>query len=353
MTDIRTDGRVEDSVAAAGRLVAMADLVVPNAIRTAATLGLADAVDAGATDVAGLADRTGTDPVILRKLTRLLTELGILTPEPFAVTDMGAPLRSTHPFSVSAHLSNHGLFGRSDLALVGLTHTVRTGESAHVGAFGTGYWDTVNESVEFVEALVSQGVTDIGWDAELVLEGVDWSQVRTVTDLGGNNGALLIALLERHDHLSGIVQDLPNLAAIAADRLAASSVGHRATAVARSFFEGVPDDQDVYLLSGVLADWTDDEAVSLLRTIRRTMRPDARVVVAEISLADEGAAGVEAAALALSIAATVPGPDRTAEDLTRIAERAGLQLLRTGPCSAVRTVLEFGHAPTGTNGGVR
>src|SRR5690242_4400732 len=61
-----------------GDLLEMADLLTPAAIRAAATLRLADRLDAPA-DVAKLAEITGTRADLLELLLRHLTDKGVLT----------------------------------------------------------------------------------------------------------------------------------------------------------------------------------------------------------------------------------------------------------------------------------
>lgn len=325
----------------AQNLLALADLLTPNAIRVAATLRLADHIDKGETTVASLASATDTDPVALGLLMSLLADLGVFTPEPLAVTELGAALRSDHPMTVGRYLSNDGLFGRSELGLVGLAHTVRTGEPAYPAAFGRNYWDDINSSGEFVDALTEEGPRVSAWDAHLVVDAYDWSSVRHVTDVGGNNGTLLIELLEHHPHLHGTVFDLGNVSAIAADRIAASPVHNRADAAVGSFFDSVPSGSDVYLLSGILADWSDADAVKILDTVRQSLSSTSVILLAEISVAVEGSAP-----LALSVAATMPAPVRTPEQIRSIAVAAGLDVSWEGPRTAMRSLYELRPAAT-------
>jgi len=93
-----------------------------------------------------------------------------------------------------------------------------------------------------------------------------------VVDVGGGNGSLLVALLGRQPGLRGIVFDLPETVV---DR---ASLGDRITFLAGDFFDRVPAG-DVYVLSTVLHDWDDERAAAILRTIRRTAAPDARLVI--------------------------------------------------------------------------
>jgi hypothetical protein len=90
------------------------------------------------------------------------------------------------------------------------------------------------------------------------LEVVEWRGDETVVDVGGGNGSLLVALLERKPGLRGI--------------------GERIEFVEGSFFERVPEGH-VFVLGTVLHDWDDESATRILQTIRRSAREGSRLLV--------------------------------------------------------------------------
>ncbi|GAA5174128.1 hypothetical protein GCM10023321_77330 [Pseudonocardia eucalypti] len=342
---------------AVNTLMRMADLLAPNAIRVAATLELVDHIDDGADTAPVLAERTRTDPVMLGKLLRVLAELRLLERsqgedldhDRYRVAELGAPLRRAHPYSVGRYLSSTGLFGRAELGLVGLLETIRSGVPAYRAAFGREYWEDVNNDPAFADALRVEGARDIGWDAEVIIDSYDWSSVGSVTDVGGNNGTLLIALLRAHPHLRGTVLDLPGNARLAEGKLQAAGLTDRARAVAGSFFDPLPGGSDVYLLSGILGDWRDEDAVLILGRCAEAAvatGPGGRVLLADIKL-EVPVGDLTSATLDLSLASTVPAPLRTPAQLAALAERAGLAVSWTGPETPLRSLLELraAHVP--------
>jgi hypothetical protein len=55
----------------------------------------------------------------------------------------------------------------------------------------------------------------------------------------------------------------------------------RARGAGSDFFETVPSGADLYFLSNVLHDWDDEDCLRILRTVRRAMDAESRLVVVE------------------------------------------------------------------------
>lgn len=126
-----------DDQAHAEHLADLADLLRPAAIRTAAMLGVADHIAAGVTDTERLAQACGTRADVLDSLLRYLVQLELLDRGEgggYVLPEAAQPLREDHPYSLRETLRMDGVTGRSDVALMGLAHTIRTGEPAHIGS---------------------------------------------------------------------------------------------------------------------------------------------------------------------------------------------------------------------------
>lgn len=332
------------------KLLSMVDLLTPAAVRAAATLGVADHIAAGATTSAAIAERARTRPDVTDALLRHLVEIGLLEASggegdgerTFSLTPLGEPLRSDHPFSVRPSLRNDSMVGRSGLALLRLDHTVRTGEPALAAEFGRGYWEVVNGESGYVDEWAEQAKAadrvqegPLHWGADAIVDSYDWSGVRRVVDVGGHLGVILMALLRRHTHLHGTLVDLKNVAEQAGRRFARSDVADRAEAVVGSFFDPLPAGADVYLLSAILADWSDDDAVLILKRCREAAGPDGKVLLAEVAMPSDGPASE------LRYRSMMPAPSRSVEELEALGAAAGLEVTWRGPATAVRSLLEF------------
>lgn len=245
------------------------------ALGIAADLGVADTLADGPRPVTDLAREAGADPDVLHRILRALASDGVFAevePGVFANTEASELLRRGDGWHEFAHLFGGVFFKGAD------TLDPRTGEATFPRRYETDFWSWLaqrpDERAIFDRAMAGgkEGTADR-------LAALDWSPGETVVDVGGGNGTLLLALLVRRPELRGIVFDLPET-----DRDDAS-FGDRLEFVAGSFFERVPTG-DAYVLSGILHDWDDKAALSILRTIRAAAPDHARLILNESVIAE-------------------------------------------------------------------
>jgi hypothetical protein len=211
-----------------------------------------------------------------------------------------------------------------------LPETLRTGEPAFDKAFGMPFFDYLAAH------------PDIGarFDASMALMSMPENAALaaaypfhgTVVDVGGGRGGLLRAILLEHRDARGVLFEQ---AAVLKDveRLLVAGQLDRCRLCPGDFFASLPADGDVYVLKRILHDWSDAEAVRILRTCRAALRTDARVLVIDAVLRP-GNARDPNKMLDVGIMALTNGRERTAEDFERLFEAAGIKLLRIVPPTA-------------------
>jgi hypothetical protein len=287
--------------------------LVARALALIADLRIAAALADGPRHVAELADQAGADPDTLHRLLRALASDGIFAED--------APGVFRNP-PASALLIGDGwddfahLFGGVWLRTA--TELEADGEPAFPRTFGAGFWSWLaanpSDRAAFDRAMGQH------WQDRLErLYSVGWHGDETVVDVGGGNGRLLTALLDRHPGMRGIVFDLPETVRDEA------ALGERCRFVAGSFFESVPAG-DVYVLSTVLHNWDDDSALRILETVRAA-GDTARLILLEDVLAPgnetDGGKWLDLLMLAL-----FAGRERTEEQWRALLEAAGFQPVR-------------------------
>lgn len=297
----------------------------------AASLGVADALAAGARSIGDLAAALGCDVDALYRLLRALAAAGILEESGerrFALTDLGQLLRPDVPGSV------HGqalLFGRPYMlaAWGNLEHSIRTGENAFAALHGEDVWawrgrDAAEQSL-FNRAMSSMSAP-VG---PALAAAYPFARATVVADIGGGNGTLVSGVLPRHPHLRGIVFDQPSVVAEAEALLASAGLTDRTEAVGGSFFDSVPA-ADVYLLKAILHDWNDEDSIRILRTIRAAVRSDARLLIIELVLGGPNE-DLPGKLMDLHMLVMPGGRERTRDEWRELLAAGGWQLEGTRP----------------------
>lgn len=215
-----------------------------------------------------------------------------------------------------------------------LAETLRTGEPAFEKAFG----------MPFFEYLGAHPEIGARFDASMALMSMPENAALaaaypfhgTVVDVGGGRGGLLSAILRAHLEVRGILFDQASVLQDATTLLMAGQ-WDRCSVSPGDFFASVPADADVYVLKRILHDWTDADALRILRACRAAMRGDARLLVIDAVLTP-GNAPDPNKMLDVGIMALTKGRERTAEEFQRLFEAAGLRLLRIAPPTAASSM---------------
>jgi hypothetical protein len=179
--------------------------------------------------------------------------------------------------------------------------------------------------------------------ARAVLAAYDFSDADTIADIGGGNGLLLATVLGAHPHLRGVLFDLPEIVAAAGSPLRQAGVLDRCRLEGGDFFRAVPDDADLYMLSWILHDWPDDQALQILRTCSACIRSGSRVLLIERVLPERAEPTTperEAFLGDVHMLAVLGGRERTERELATLLNESGFSLERVIPTDSPRTILE-------------
>jgi len=176
-----------------------------------------------------------------------------------------------------------------------------------------------------------------------VAAAYDFARLRTVVDVGGGNGALLIGILNAHPDLHGIVFDQPHAAERAHTHIAESGLAKRCEAVGGDFFKEVPKGADAYLLKHVIHDWNDDRAVTILKNCHRAMGKNGKLLIVEgvyPARIDQSLASRGAAANDVNMLVNTGGRQRSEAEFRALYNAAGFKLLRIVPTQGRVSVIE-------------
>jgi SAM-dependent methyltransferase len=305
-------------------------------IYVAAKLCIADFLKDGPRSSAELAQATGTDDRALYRLLRALASIGIFAEEDgrFRLTPLAECL---HNPGVRALAIMRGEFQYR--AWGELLYSVQTGKSAFEKLFGQPVFDYLSAHPE-LGTIFDQAMGGVhGPETEAMLDAYDFSGIGTLVDVGGGNGSVLTAVLQRYPRMRGILYDLPKVIERSRANIATADLPERCDVAAGNFFEMVPADSDAYFLRHIIHDWDDHKSLTILRNCRKAMRPGGKLLVVE-GIVPPGNEPSLSKFFDLAMMVLPGGLERTEEEFRRLFEAAGFRLTKIVPTRTWVSVIE-------------
>jgi hypothetical protein len=327
----------------------MGRFVDAQVIYVAAKLGLADLMYDQPRTVEEIASIRGINPDGLRRIMPVLVHSGIFEQKENAAYQLAADheiLRSDHPHSIHSFVIVAGeVYYR---AFAELFSSVQTGQTGCEAAFGKSFFAYLNELPEASRHFNLHMSRRMRWDFEAAMQVYDFSAYRHIIDIGGGNGLLLSLLLQKYPQVQATLFDLPVVQAHAQEHLGKAGIAQRCTLVGGDFFvDKLPTGGDLYILSLIIHDWNDEQALQILQNCRRAMSPDSKLVLIEFLLEEQQEPDIShrVAKEDLFMLVITGGRERTAEQFRALLAQAGFRLTSIIPTQERRYVIEAVPTP--------
>ncbi|KZO90320.1 S-adenosyl-L-methionine-dependent methyltransferase [Calocera viscosa TUFC12733] len=323
------------------------------------------------------------------KLARILRLLSCkhvfreLQPGVFANTRLSARLSKQHAiWDFVGHMTDEA-FRSSAYLFDALTTKPSKTPFAHAYEFDGGYWEyisTVDKAMgeRFGRAMMGVGMSEVG----PFLSNFPWDTLpegTTICDVGGGIGTISMALAARFPQLRFVLQEMPGTLEQArrvwGEKAPEAVSGGRVEFRALDFLkEGPKEGCGLYYLKHIIHDWPDEEAVRILKNVRSSMRPKARLLLHEFVmqplvpsaaegpdtsngahsaqtltdraplplLSNYGAGGLRGHYADMAMLCMLGSQERTLPEFCALAGRAGLELRRVWRLGGEQRLLEFG-----------
>lgn len=257
-------------------------------LSVAAALDLADRINDQPRRADELAAECGAHPEMLLRMIQALAAFGIFSVDASAAVQHTARSRLLRRDAVPTlhHGARYRGMPSNWEAWAQLEHTIRSGKPAFEAVFGVANFEYLNQHPEEAELFnrFMQHSPDDRHNA--VVEAYDFSAARTIVDVGGGNGGFLAVVLARNPDMRGALLDEESALAEAPQVLGPLTA--RCAIEPGNFFVRIPGGGDVYVLSQILHDWSDERCGQILANCRAAMRRDSRLLVIERVLMDGG-----------------------------------------------------------------
>ena len=312
--------------------------MVSQAVYVTAKLGIVDVLRNGPKTPGEIADAVGAYEPALRRLLRALTTVNLLVEDEggrLVATEEGELLRSDHPQS----LRNWAIGIAAPLpwrAWTELHASIMTGSPAFDRVYGESFFEYLErrpeEAAEFSAAMTSSSTRNL----PTILAAYDFSDCTRIVDVGGGHGTLLRGILERYPQATGVLFDRPSVVAEVSG-LRTSGVADRCEVVDGDMFQAVPAGGDAYILRLIIHDWSDPEAIQILRNCRQAVAPHGKLLIVDFVLKPSNQPDF-GKWLDLNMLVLLPGRERTEAEFRELLAVAGFELSRIIPAGVASIV---------------
>jgi len=310
-------------------------------VYVAAKLGIADLLEDGPKEASALASAVGADAGALNRLMRALASLEIFAQRPdgrFELTPLARTLRSHAPGSLRDLAMLYGDDWVWD-AYGNMLHSVMTGLPAFDRVHGQTFYSYLDLHADAATAF-DRGMTAYSeLETAAILGAYDFGNSSNVVDVGGGQGALLMAVLKAYPRARGVLFDQETVVERARDVMVRAEVAARCTIEQGSFFDSIPVGGDVYILKSILHNWDDERSVTILKNCRGAMRPGTKLLIVE-RLVPEGNEPSEAKLFDINMLVVLGGLERTKKEYRAILDQAGFDIARVISTTAPVSILE-------------
>jgi len=184
-------------------------------------------------------------------------------------------------------------------------------------------------SVAAYSALMSASQSLVADD---VLDAYPLHRHRCLLDVGGGEGAFLVAVARRAPRLRLMLFDLPPVAARARQRLEEAGLASRVAIHSGDFgVDRLPGGADLVSLVRVVHDHDDAAVLRLLSAVHEILPPDGALLIAEPMSGQAGTEPMADAYFGLYLLAMGQGRPRTPEAVMQLVRTAGFRDVRTRP----------------------
>jgi len=339
-----TTESIPDSLPLSAQLIRMGyGFMYTKLVYMSASLNLGERLTEGPRPSDEIAGELGLHPPFLYRLMRAIAGEGILTEVEegvFGLTEMGKCLRPDHPDGAYASI----LASCSPAVIAAWEKLPEVIEQGGVGferAFGKGWFEWLAQQPELSTQFNKSMAGVFGMEPPLVAEAYDFSVFESIVDVGGGNGNLLSHILSRYKGPHGLVFDQPHVVTEAQSLSTERGLSDRIDTRAGDFFAAVPAGSDAYILSHVLHDWDDDQAIQILTNCRKAIQAGGKLLILEWVL-PEGDTPHVAKVVDINMMMLMGGEERTGKQYGRLLDKAGFRITRiihtACECSIVEAV---------------
>ncbi|BAZ10501.1 O-methyltransferase family protein [Calothrix sp. NIES-4071] len=257
--------------------------ILSKAIYVITKLNIADFLTSGSKNAEELAEITGTNTHYLYRIMRFLSGFGIFLEDNqgfFSLTSLSSTLRTDAPDSPRDWILFNAEPWRWGLVQA-MNDVIKTGKSSYENIYGKNAYGVFAEKPEFG---LTFNKAMKSWSSSLpaaVINNYDFCSAKLVVDVGGGMGDLLTLILKTYPTLKGILFDQNHVVKEVEKATNYYEIADRCLLAGGNFLTSVPVGGDLYIISSVLMDWSNEDCITILQNCYNVMAPNGKVLIIE------------------------------------------------------------------------
>lgn len=203
---------------------------------------------------------------------------------------------------------------------------LKDGKSGIEHAYGKPLYEHLDEVEGATKAFADAMISNSAQASAAIAQSFAFEKFKSVVDIGGGVGTLLVAILQAHPHLKAYLFEIDSLKESAENYLKSNNVSERTTIVVGDFFESIPFGSDLYLVKNSLWNWDDTHCSTIIQNVRKAIGDDikSRFLIIEYVIERENAEWTTL--YDLQILNMPGGRARTRAEYTELLNRNGFAL---------------------------
>ena len=163
-------------------------------------------------------------------------------------------------------------------------------------------------------------------DYDKLIELYDFSNTKIILDVGGGIGSLLKKILTQNPQIEkGILFELSSVIENAKKSNVIKSIRQKIEYISGNFFEEIPVKADTIVMSRILHDWSDKDALKILKNVHHALEQDGQLLIFEMLIPEDPEYDI-GASLNFNLLVNIGGKERTYQEFEKIINGAGFRI---------------------------
>lgn len=155
-----------------------------------------------------------------------------------------------------------------------------------------------------------------------LLEKYNMSNIKSIIDIGGGDGTLLLEILKMYPNINGTVFEKDNVKKLINNNVKNSNC----QLILGDFFQVIPENFDIYILKLILHDWDDEYAKKILKNCRKSMNSNSKMLIIEHILPDDLTTDPFYISMDIAMMLLFNGKERTLKEYDTILKESNLKI---------------------------